>query len=424
MVGKNGFLSLVDQGIVSSANFISSVIIGRSCSEEQFGLYMLAFTIITFSMNCQGSLITTPYTIYRPRMSDIDIRQYTGSTIIHQVLYSCLIILLLFIASIFISYGFGPNGLGNVIKILIWGISFILLWDYIRRINFAAFNIKAALIQDFCIAIFQLCVLFFLSRCGWLSAASSIGAIVGGCALIVILWIFFNRNLFSWVMKRIVSDFLKNFSTGKWIFASVLLWTFGSSIPPWLLAQFHGMKITGIWAACVGVSRLCNPLLIGLQNYFRPNLAFAFRSGNVKELRKACLVSTGIFGLFLAPFFLVFLFFGDDLIALFYGEKYSGNGLIITLLGLNLLLSGLAFPPSRALFTIGRPDIDFKLNLLLLIIICSLGVFLIYKYELIGICIAQVIINLVSLIILFWFFFNNRTYFKSEIVICEPFKTK
>lgn len=421
---KNGFLSLIDQGIVSAANFISGVIIGRSCSEEQFGLYMLAFTIITFSMNCQGSLITTPYTIYRHRMSDDDILQYTGSTIIHQFLYTFLIIILLVVASIFISYGFGPSGMADVIKMLFWVIGFILFWDCIRRINFAAFNVRAALIQDICIALIQICVLYFLSQSGWLSAASGVAAIGGGCAFIVLLWIFLNRKLFKVLLTRVVNDFLKNFTTGRWIFASVLLWTLGSSIPPWLVAEFHGVKITGIWAACVGVSRLCNPLLIGLQNYFRPKIAYAFRSGNVEELRKTCLVSTGVFGLLIAPFFLILLIFGGDLVSLFYGDKYSGNGFIISLMGLNLLLSGLTFPPSRALFTIGRADIDFKLNLVLLILLCTFGSFLIYKYDLVGACVALVINNFVSFIILYWLFFNNtRTEFESEIALCKPHET-
>ena len=43
---RKSLLSLVDQGVVSIANFATGVIIGRSCSEEQFGLYMLAFTIM------------------------------------------------------------------------------------------------------------------------------------------------------------------------------------------------------------------------------------------------------------------------------------------------------------------------------------------------------------------------------------------
>ncbi|HEX71760.1 MAG TPA: hypothetical protein ENN65_00375, partial [Candidatus Hydrogenedentes bacterium] len=41
VAGGQAALTIADQGIVSSANFATSIIIGRMCSKEEFGLYLL-----------------------------------------------------------------------------------------------------------------------------------------------------------------------------------------------------------------------------------------------------------------------------------------------------------------------------------------------------------------------------------------------
>jgi len=58
-----GFIALTDQAVASATNFLTGVIIGRACTKEQFGLYMLGFSIVLFVMSLQTSLISTPYMV-------------------------------------------------------------------------------------------------------------------------------------------------------------------------------------------------------------------------------------------------------------------------------------------------------------------------------------------------------------------------
>jgi len=64
---NQGLLSLGDQAVASITNFATGVIIARASSKEQFGLYMLGFTLILLVTDLQTSLIATPYMVYAPR---------------------------------------------------------------------------------------------------------------------------------------------------------------------------------------------------------------------------------------------------------------------------------------------------------------------------------------------------------------------
>jgi len=375
---------LVDQGIVSAANFVTGLLIGRICSKEQFGLYMLGFTIITFVINFQGALITTPYTIFIPRLEGVVRSQYTGSTLVHQLGLSILVVLFLAITGAFLSLGLGPTGLLSVINSLIFTITFILLWDYARHVCLATVKIRAVLVLDSCVAFLQIGGLLLLAYLGLLSAAHAYWAISIACGIATLSLLISLRREFAVRFAQTMSDFKVNFSTGWWIFASGMLWTFKTSLYPWLLAGFHGTVSTGVWAACVGIVALCNPLLLGLQNSFGPKIAHAYTVEEMEGFRRFSLQTATLFGGLIAPFCVVFILFGGPLLTGIYGSKYTGNGFIVSILALNLLISAPAVPLSRALFTIGRADIDFKINLITLLCTLSVGIFLVKAYGIIG----------------------------------------
>jgi O-antigen/teichoic acid export membrane protein len=144
-------LTLIDQGILSIANFLTGVIIGRVCSKEEFGLFLLGFTIIAFVQDIQGSFISTPYTIYIPRLKGIEKAQYTGSTLVHQFFLSVLAILILAITHVIIPAELWPKGFLSVIVALLFVIAFILMREYVRQVCFAIMKIALILDISFCV---------------------------------------------------------------------------------------------------------------------------------------------------------------------------------------------------------------------------------------------------------------------------------
>ena len=159
---RNNIVVLIDQGVVSVANFLTTLIIGRVCTKEEFGLYMLGFSIVIFIMNIQGFLISTPYTIYSPHLKEGDLARYSGSTLVHQLTFSMLVVLFLIIFAVFLFFGYGPPGLFDIVKTLIFAVSFMLLWDYARRFCLAALRTKTTLYLDCSVVILQVGGIFLL----------------------------------------------------------------------------------------------------------------------------------------------------------------------------------------------------------------------------------------------------------------------
>jgi O-antigen/teichoic acid export membrane protein len=78
---------------------------------------------------------------------------------------------------------------------------------------------------------------------------------------------------------------------------------------------------------------------------------------------------------------------------LFYGNKYSDHRLAISLLAANLLVSAVAFTYSRALFAMERADVDFKVNIVTLIVLTVLGLWLVKNHGIEGAAIGALTAN-------------------------------
>ena len=390
---KKSVLVLIDQGLVSVANFVTGLLIGRVCTKEEFGFYMLGFSIVVFIMNIQGFLITTPYTIHSPRLKATDLARYSGSTLVHQLAFSMLSILFLLIFAVFLFFDFGPQGFLPIVKSLIFAIGFILLWDYARRFCMAALKIKTALFLDCSVLILQVGGLLMLKVSNQLSASKAFLAVGAACGFSSLLWVFAKRKEFVVGARGIISDLKHNMSTGWWIFASGLLWSFSTYLYPWLLAGFHGPASAGVWAACFGVVNLYNPIFMGMQNFLGPESPTAMPKEDSDAFSRFSFQSAKIIGIAVLPFCVALFFLGGRLVTALYGDKYAGSGLIVSVLGLNLLISVLAFVPSCTIITMGRADVDFKINVLMLIGMFSYGLWLVKSYGTLGAAMGLLIAN-------------------------------
>lgn len=381
---RKGIVAFIDQGVVSATNFLTGVIIGRACAKEEFGLYMLGFSVVLFMMNLQTSLISTPYMVYSPRLTGGEHARYTGSTLIHQLGLSILAVIALAVGGVTLSFGVGPQGLAPVVWALVVVITFILVREYARRVCFAKLHMKTALLLDSCVAIIQISGLILLAHLGFLSAGNAYCVVGLACGLAAVGWLIRMRKTFALQLTQAISDLGRNWSFGKWVFASGLLWALSMNLYPWILAAFHGTASTGVWAACFGIAAIGNPILFGVQNFLGPKIAHSYAEGGAIALRRFALKVSSVFLLIITPFCVALLVFGGSLVVILYGDKYTGNGLIVSILALNLLVSAVAFSFSRALFAMERADVDFYVNFMALFVLLTLGLWLVKAFGPLG----------------------------------------
>ena len=124
---RMGVYSIFDQGVVSGTNFLTTLLIARTCCRAELGFYSLAWTMVLFLTAAQGNLISVPYTIYCQRRSGAGLAEYAGSTLVHQLITSLVAVVCFLGLGILLALGFGPQGLQPAAWVLLGVIPFLFL---------------------------------------------------------------------------------------------------------------------------------------------------------------------------------------------------------------------------------------------------------------------------------------------------------
>jgi len=379
-----GVVSLADQAVASGTNFITGVILARTCSKEELGLYALGFSLILLMTDFQTNLITTPYMVYAPRLNAQAHALYTGSTLIHQLTFCVLTMLGVAGGAIVVTHGVGPRGLGPVLWALSPVIALIMLREHARRVSFARLRIMTAFLFDTSIAIGQIIGLALLAHFRLLSASRAFWVIGSVCAIAVLGWLWSDRQCYRPRFSESLADLKTNWAFGKWVFASGLVVAVGMNLYPWLLAAFKGAASTAVWAACLGVASVGNPAVLGIQNLIGPKIAHVYAEAGPEALRRLVFKASLVIALVMSLLFVLMFKWGGSLVALLYGSQYAGHGLIVTIIAANVLVLTTAFPFTRALYAIERADLDFFGNLIAIFIMVTVGLWFVRVWGLFG----------------------------------------
>ncbi len=377
---RKGTLSVFDQGIVSATNFFTGVIIGRSCTKEEFGLFTLGFSLVYLILGMQHSLISLPYTMLSPRLTERERFLYRGSALIQQIGLSLFFALGLVAASLV----FSSSPIVPVLRALSFTIGLILLKECIRQMSFANLDIGVATCLDTGACVLQIGGLLALSLRGMLNPVSACWVCGVSYGVPALVWILLNRHTLAVSPDSLKKDIRRNLDFGKWVLASGILYSAGMDIYPWFLNAFMGAAAAGVWAACLGISSLGNPMYFGIQNYLSPRLAHVYHDKDIFRMKRFVLGASMVFAVCMSLFALFLTVFGGALLEALYGGKYAGNGAVVSLLGFNLVVSSLGFAPSRSLFVLNRADMDLKTNFVVLATLTVLGISLMNTFGLTG----------------------------------------
>lgn len=405
-VDEKGIIAVIDQGVVSATNFLSTVIIARACTKEEFGLYALCFTIILFITDLQGALILSPYTVYFPQTKQDGQRSYTGSTLIHQLALSALAMGFLGIGTGMFSLGIGPKGLSSILGILVPLITFILLKEYCRKLSFAYLRITNALIIDLFSALTQICGLLFLALNGLLSTRGAYIVMGISCAIPSMIWLIMMRKRFKFQLYRVTEDLNLDWVFGRWLLAMGLVYMATNYVYPWLLSFFHGTIATAAFAAYAGIANLSAPMFQGVRNFLEPKAAYAFTHGRVRDLKEVLRQASYMLTLSMGLVCLILFIFGGRLVVLIYGDKYAGGGWVVFIISLSLFFSasGVAMGVAVGLWAIGKPIFNFVASLFSLAVTLILGVWAVKQFGPLGAGLSLLIGNSLASAARYFFF--------------------
>jgi O-antigen/teichoic acid export membrane protein len=397
-LGSHALTALVDQAIFNGGNFLRGVILARMVSQSEFGLFTLGWTVIVILASVHTTLVATPYTVYSPRLKGAELARFTGSALVLPI----LLVVPLALVGVFVSLGLTVLGSSPETSLLAWAITIgivpILLRDYLRQLCFARLWMRAAIAVDLTTVVVQLGLLLALGAIARLSAAAAFVIIGAGCLIVTVSWVAAFRREFELAWSQVRADWDKCWFLGRWGLASAALWVTATNLYPWLLAAHHGTGAAGVWAACLGVVALCYPLLWGLQNFILPKAAHVFAESGPAALRSFVPRGALTLGGLAAALCVLLAPVGGWLVTTLYGDPYSGNGRVVAILLANFAVLSFDFCFSRGLFILERTDVDFKINILPVIVAFTIGVWVVAETGVLGAAVSLLIGNSIALI--------------------------
>jgi len=368
LLASRGVLSVADQGVVSAANFATSVVIGRICGREELGLYFLALSILYFVRGVQDQTLAGPYTVYSPRRKGQALATYTGSVLIHQLGLSLLTLIGLLVFLVALSAGYGPTALISTVQVLLLVAPFILLREHVRRFCFSRFHYATVIGVDGLVSCLQVAGLLGLAALGLLSSGAIYLVIGLACATACGVWLTLYYRELKVQATAVVEDWWFNWKFGRWALTGQLVGCSAPYILPWIVVASHGEASTGVMAACTSIAGIANTFVIGLANYISPRAASAFVEGGAAALQKVLVNAFLVFTVTVGGFVAVCLFSGDWMLSLIYGGAYQGAGVVLTMYAGAMLFNAYKITAGNGLWAIERPDANFAPDVAALVV--------------------------------------------------------
>lgn len=174
--------ALFDQGLVSGANFLTSVLLARSFGIREYGVFALTWIAVLFVNSLQYALVVTPMMSVGPKQKQQDRGSYYGAVLVQELVFAFIAAPVMGVSIRLSSKCFPQWGLGGLALPISLATLAYLLQDFLRRYFFCTLQSKRALITDVVSYVCQVPVIFWMSHSRnatlpnafWIIAATSL----------------------------------------------------------------------------------------------------------------------------------------------------------------------------------------------------------------------------------------------------------
>jgi O-antigen/teichoic acid export membrane protein len=347
IVGRASW-ALVDQGVVSLGGFLINILLARSLSSADYGVFVLFMGAVFLLRSIDYSLISYPLSV---RLSALPTRDHPHQLGNAAVLVAALCTVLAAVLCLgAIVLGRADIAFAITLCYLCWQVQ-----ETSRRFLTATFRFRTAVWGDAVSFLGQGAAIYLLGKMGVLTLETALYAIAAAFlagAVVHLMQLTLAHPKWQ-ELRALVGE---HFHLGKWSLAANEVVLLRTQLFPWMLAALVGTTATASFQAALNVANLMNPALIGIgsavaqaaaQARLTGGLDSAWRVGRGYILVGApvVLVAAGI-GI-LMPGLALRLMYGADspyltltlcvqLLAFAWACEYVGAMIVETMIGSNL----------------------------------------------------------------------------------------
>ncbi len=341
------------QLLLSLSSFALGLSLARFAEKEEYGIYVVLFSVIGIFKNMQNALVNTPMTVIMQKADQKSSRKIISGTAWLQilVLVPCALLSMIILLSLFAMNN--ERIIYSRIALLSVAVLFFLSKEFIRSVNFMRLEIRYVFIMDICYAIllFSLVGVFLLA--GILTSTTAILALsIGYFASAVIGFTFlkdgflFRKGNVRWAAKQ-------NWQYGRWAFVGAISSTFQNRAYIFVATAILGLE----QIADISAARL---LLMPIGVFIASSVKIIIAKGSdlvgrssTTEFRKFIFFIMGF--LMLASLcYLVFLILAYKHIVAILGPKYANIQKLAFLWGGYFLVTAIRMPLEYSLLVLKK----------------------------------------------------------------------
>ena len=393
------FLVLAGQGLQSVGNFVIGALIARFASVSALGDYALGVTILFLVGAMAETLVATPFTylVLRGRSS-------TGQATLFGAALTATLGLTLLGGAIFGVVTLMVPGLAPLFPALPAALTTTLLREMIRRRHYAYGEPVRALLSDVLTIILQFAIIAWMTAAHRLSAASVFAATATACLLAIaaaapglraqvrfqpgLLWLYCQRF----------------FRYGRWLAMAGACQIVALQSFSWFLFLTADASATGAFTACLAISSLPNPFLVGLTNYARPAIIRVYATEGWHALIRQTMILAAAFILPVLLFAIGAIATGGRLLTLIYGPDLLWASGMLTWTILAAVAFAAGAPLQLLMLAIHRPEAIFHLHIGELVAAALIGLPLVLAFGFQGAAIGYLLTALAGAIVLLLIF--------------------
>jgi O-antigen/teichoic acid export membrane protein len=381
--------TLIDQGMVSSGNFLLNLVLARSLSEGEYGEFALFLGAIFILRNIDYSFISYPLSLRLCLASDKERAGLLGNTALLSAALALVLVAVVALGTMLLEAD----------SIVLPACLCYLCWqaqETSRRCLLADFLYRDAVVGDGIAYVGQALLVGLLARLDlvslpaalyMMSVTFAIGAIVHVSKLR-----FARPDLAE--ARLLAREYL---SVGKWSFINYQLVLSRVQLFPWILAALAGTAATASLQAALNIANMMNPIIFGIGNAVPQVAAHAHRNGGTLAASRAAF---GYIFFGLGPILLisaVACLMPNQLLRMAYGPSspYLAVALGLQLLAVAGALDYIAEMISKTLLGVQAGRLASLVNIVALGVAAVLAFVFIQKLGVLGACLALWIANLV-----------------------------
>ena len=392
-VAPSGLWALTDQALVSLGGVATSIILARTLSPAEFGVYVLLFGAMLLLNTVHASIVVYPLSIRGARATNTEVPRLTGAFLVLAVLFTLPLVV--------------PFGAMTVVlaswRIVPWAIAALLAWqaqETARRALFANLRLCAAIPGDVVAYLGQGALILLLAQRGDLTLRSVFVAMVATSLAGLTLQLVHVRPSVD-LKASVVSLARVALNDGRWVLPSNLLGAFIMQGLLWMLALIEHARGAADLQAIITIVGVANPVMFGLGNLLMPVMARAQQTSVMAEGRRQFASAFGLGGLLLLPYMLLLWILPGHVLTLVYGASspYADLTTPLRLLALAYLLVYMAHVGNAALFGLEQLHAALVVQIAGSATLIAAGGLLTFIWGITGAALATLLVHLVRTVL-------------------------